>query len=77
MQSIKTILRQIGNPSAGGDVISGDDLEEYVKFNFGSQGYKLHSTHYLGEVKNDQGATQGFRVMLFLVKDEPEAKVTK
>jgi hypothetical protein len=72
MQSIKMLLRQVGSPSAGGDIISGEDLEEYVRFNYGAQGYELHSTHYLGEVKNDQGATQGYRVMLFLTKDEEE-----
>ena len=52
MQSIKTVMRAIGTPDAGLDVYSVQDVADYLEYQYTSQGYKLHSTHYLGEVLN-------------------------
>ena len=74
MQSVKMLLRQVGNPTGDGQIISSQELEEYIKFNFTSNGYEVNSTHYLGEVKDHEGNTQGYKVLLWFAKNEAEAK---
>lgn len=70
MQEIKMLVRQVGVPNAEMDIISADDLNEYIAYQLTSQGYRLHSTHYLGEVKDNSSVTVGYKVMLWFVKDD-------
>ena len=80
MQSIKTVMRAIGTPDAGLDVHSVQDVADYLEYQYTSQGYKLHSTHYLGEVLNSERRAQGYRFAYILVRDgtpEPAEAVKK
>ena len=73
MQTVKLVVRQIGVPNAQLDIYSVEDTSEYIAYQYGSQGYVLKDSHYLGEAKDAQGSTQGYRMMFVLTKDE-EAK---
>ena len=75
MQSVKMLLRQVGVPSKELDIISAGDLDEYIQYQFTSQGYKLHTTHYVGDVRDSSGGVVGYKVMLWFTRDEQKAKV--
>lgn len=82
MQSIKVVVRQIGNPNPVWDVVSAQEASDYIEYQYGSQGYVLSNSHYLGEVKDGNGAVQGYKVMFILTKydsgtTEPEALKSK
>ena len=62
----KFVMRQIGTPDDNLDVYSVKDVEEYLDYQ--AKGYELHSTHYLGEVKYDDGRVAGYRFGLWFVK---------
>lgn len=70
MQSVEFVLRQIGNPSEDGTVISGSDTKEYLQYQYLSQGYELKSEHFLGNVLSPEGQPLGYRFMFILVKNE-------
>lgn len=77
MQSIKFVVRRLGTPNTELDIHSPEETSQYVAYQYGSQGYELKETHYLGEVKNAQGGVQGWSVMMVLVKNEEEAVKAK
>ena len=70
MQSVKLVVRQVGIPNVALDIISEADLNEYIKYQLASQGYKLFDTHYLSEVKDANGSTQGYKFALWFTADE-------
>lgn len=71
MQSIKFVVRQIGISHKGLGIESAEDAEQYIQYQYLSQGYRVQSTHYLGEVKGERaGDVLGYKVMLILVKDD-------
>ena len=74
MQSVKLVVRQIGIPNVALDIVSPEDASTYIEYQYGSKGYVLASSHYLGEVKDAQGSVQGYKVMFVLTKNE-EVKV--
>lgn len=41
---VKIVMRQVGVPSADGSIISGEDFEQYLEFNYLSNGYKIENT---------------------------------
>lgn len=77
MQSVKHIVRQIGVPNNipadQGGIMSGQEYDDYVEYNLTSNGYVLHTSHYLGLA--DGGA--GFKVMEVYVKEEDVAQLKK
>lgn len=68
MQSVKLLVRQIGNPNPELSIISEPELNEYIDYQLTSQGYELHSTHYLSDVKDPNGNVQGYKFALWFVK---------
>lgn len=68
MQSIKVVVRQIGNSNPAWDVVSAQEASDYIEYQYGSQGYVLSNSHYLGEVKDGNGVVQGYKVMFVLTK---------
>lgn len=76
MQEVKVVVRQIGIPDVQLDVISPDDLNEYVAYQYTSQGYNLVGVpNYLGEVKNGNGNVVGWKFALWFARDEAATKV--
>lgn len=77
MQEVKFVLRQVGVPNPQLNIISIEELSEYIAFNLTSQGFKLFSTDFLGNVAGDAGAVQGYKYGLWFTKesDEPAVKV--
>ena len=77
MQEIKLVMRQIGVPNGttaeNGGVVSSQEVEAYLEYNYLSNGYKLQDSHYLGLA--DSGA--GYKMMFVLVKDVEEAAKAK
>lgn len=76
MQSVKLVLRTVGNPNPALGVVGSDefsaDVEKYTQ-----DGYVVQNSLYLGEVKDAMQNAQGYKVMIVLTKDEVEAKATK
>ena len=76
MQSVKLYMRQVGS---GVDLVPASEVEDELERRFASQGYSLFETHYLGEVRGDNGEVLGFKILFVMVKDVPvnEAKSGK
>jgi hypothetical protein len=74
MQSVKLFMRQVGS---GVGVIPVSEVEDEVERKFTAQGYSLFETHYLGEVRGDNGETLGFKVLFVFVKDSEPVEATK
>ena len=70
MQSVKFIMRQIGIPNGEAGVVSAAEFEEEVEYKFTSQGYEIHTAHYLGDVRDGSGNVLGYKELLIFVKDE-------
>lgn len=68
MQSVRLLIRQIGISNPELNIISEPELNEYIDYQFTSQGYDLHSQHYLGDVKDGNGNIQGYKFALWFVK---------
>lgn len=68
MQKFKFIMRQIGDKDSLLGILPVNEVEEYLEYQ--TQGYELHSTHYLGEVKREDGRVAGYRFGLWFVKDD-------
>jgi hypothetical protein len=66
MQSVKLFMRQVGS---GVGVVPVSEVEDEVERKFTAQGYSLFETHYLGEVRGDNGEVLGFKVLFVFVKD--------
>jgi hypothetical protein len=75
MQKVRLFLRQVGVPDPNLSVISADDFNVELEYQYLSQGYVVADSHYLGEVKNSSGSNQGYRFALILVKDEGDRVV--
>lgn len=76
MQEVKVVVRQIGAPNPQLDVISPDDLNEYVAYQYTSQGYSLVGVpNYLGEVKDGNGFVAGWKFALWFTRDQEATKV--
>jgi len=74
MQDIKTVVRQLGIPSKELDVQSAEDVSAYLQYQYTSQGYDLHSVHFLGDVRNTSNSVVGYKFAYHFVKNNPEAK---
>lgn len=74
MQSVKTVVRQLGIPSKELDVQSAEDVAAYLEYQYTSQGYELNSVQFLGDVKNASNSTVGYKFAYHFVKNVPEAK---
>lgn len=70
MQSVRLLVRQIGISNSELNIISESELNEYIDYQFTSQGYELHSEHYLGDVRDGNGNIQGYKFALWFVKPE-------
>ncbi len=76
MQSIKLVMRQVGKTNPELDIVSASEATDFIEYQYGSQGYVLSASHYLGEVKDGQGLVLGYKMMFVLTKDE-EPKAAK
>lgn len=76
MQSVKYFLRAIGDASKGMGIVSSQDAENDLTYNYLSQGFVIQSTSFVGTIKDQEGNDAGYRVMHVLVKDEEPKKVT-
>lgn len=72
MQSVKFVMREVGLP--GMSRISAEEFEEYLQYQFLSQGYRVFSQHN-DPIMNGTDFL-GYRVFMTLVKDE-EPKAAK
>lgn len=73
MQSVRTVVKNIGNPNPALQVVSPQQADQEIQYNYTSQGYVLHSTHYLGAVPTaDGGAIQGYKFAYIFVKNDSE-----
>jgi hypothetical protein len=70
MQKVRLFVRQVGVPDQSLGVISAEDFNVELEYQYLSQGYTVIDSHYLGEVKNSNGANQGYRFALLLSRDE-------
>lgn len=77
MQSVKPYMRQIGIPNGEVGVISAAEFEEEIEYKFTAKGYEVHSTHYLGDVRDGSGNTLGYKVLMIFVKDDAPAEKRK
>ena len=77
MQSLRLVVRQIGEPSPAQDVFSAQQVAEYIEYNYLSDGYRMQETHYLGEVKDPKGNLMGWKVMFVLVRDADTDSVSQ
>ena len=72
MQEIKLVMRQIGVPNGvpaeEGGVVSSQDVEAHLEYNYLSNGYKVQASHYLGAAENGMG----YKVLFVLVKESPD-----
>lgn len=68
MQSIRTVVRQLGTPNPQLDIYSADEISEYLQYQY--PGYELKDSHYLGEVKDGSGNVQGYKFAYVLVKSD-------
>lgn len=71
MQSVKFVMRIVGDVL---DAIPAADFEEYLQYQFLSDGYKIFAQHI--EPIYEEAKFKGFRVFITLVKDE-EIKAAK
>jgi hypothetical protein len=70
-------MRQVGIPNAEAGVITAAAFEEEIEFRFTSNGYTLHDSHFLGDVRDASGNSLGYKMMMVFVKDEtPTARKT-
>jgi len=81
-QSIRIVVRQIGNPDVAADIYSAQDTSDYIEFQYGAKGYMLKDSHYLGEVvvrgaDGQPTGVGGWKVMFILTKNEEGKKVKK
>ena len=72
MQSVKITMRQIGVPNPQMDIISSEEFENHIEFNFTTNGYEVQDTHYLGAVVDGSGNAVGYKVLFVMVKNEEE-----
>ena len=73
MQSVKVAIKNIGVPHAGLGVVSQEQLDQELQYNYLSQGYGLQNTHYLGAVPNADGTgIQGYKFAFVFVKNDPQ-----
>ena len=79
MQSVKLFMRQIGVPNPSMGVVSAEEAESDLEFNYLSNGYKLFATHDLGSVRDASQNEVGYKLMFVVVKDEetPAVKAKK
>lgn len=72
MQSVKLAVRNVGNPHGALGVVTAQQLEQDIEYNFTSKGYELKESHYLGAVPNPEGnGIQGYKFAFVFVKDDP------
>lgn len=72
MQTVKYLMRQVGIPNPETGVISVEDFEAYLKFQFLDDGFEVHTATM--QPLMHEGRTVGDRVSMVLVKNEPTAK---
>jgi len=77
MQSVKLVMRQIGVPNPANEIVSSQELEEHIEFNYTSNGYGIQSTHYLGAVRDVSGNEVGYKILFVLVKNEEDLPAVK
>jgi hypothetical protein len=70
MQKVRLFVRQVGIPDPSLDVISTDDFNQELEYQYLSQGYRVFDTAAMGDVRNSNNGVQGYRFGLWLVKDE-------
>lgn len=69
MQSVKVYVRQVGLQNKELDIVSAEDLSLEIEYKYTSVGYVLQSSSWLGEVKNGNGDTLGYKVGFVFVKE--------
>jgi hypothetical protein len=70
-------MRQVGIPNSESGVVSAAKFEEEIEYKFTSNGYELHDSHFLGDVRDASGNSLGYKMMMVFVKDEvPTARKT-
>ena len=62
MQSVKYVMREVLGSAA--------ELEDHLEYNYLSNGYKMFSQHV--EPIHEGSVFKGYRILVTLVKDEPE-----
>jgi len=72
MQSVKFVMREVGIPSA--TRISSAEFEEYLQYQFLSDGYKVFAQQ--ADAIYEESQFKGYRVFMTFVKDE-EVKAAK
>lgn len=70
MQSVKTVMRQIGVPNPELGIVSSQELEDHLEYNYLASGYEVKDTHYLGAVIDGSGNQVGYKILFVLVKQE-------
>lgn len=68
MQELKIVMRKIGVPNPATETISSADFEEYLAYQYLSNGYKVHTVDFKAVENGDREVT------IALVKDVEEAK---
>jgi hypothetical protein len=66
MQSVKMFMRQVGTPNGAMGVVSVQEVEEELEYKYLSQGFEVFETHYLGEVRDENGNALGYKMMFVL-----------
>ncbi len=74
MQEVKLFVRFFGIPNPGMGVVSPEEAEDELEYKWLSQGFKVFSTHYMGEV-NPSGEVIGYKLLLVLVRDTEVAPI--
>lgn len=68
MQSVKNVLRTIGQENPAKGVVSAEQAEMHLAA-LAKEGYELHSTMYLGSIRDDKNLEIGYRVLYVLVNN--------
>lgn len=81
MQSVKTVMRQVGVPNPELGVVSSQELEDHLEYNYLANGYVVQDSHYLGAVRDGSNNEVGYKILFVLVKEEAlvpsKAKIEK
>lgn len=66
MQQTRNIIRQIGIPNPELNIISEDEFQQYLEYQYYSQGWEFVTSHFLGEIKSHVGEVIGYKIMYVL-----------
>lgn len=81
MQEAKYYLRAIGDvskdPTRSHGIVSAADAEADLGHNYLSNGWKIHSVHYVGAIRDEKGNEIAYRMYHVLTRDDHEVPVVE